>query len=119
MNSWVERPQGKGKDKELMKEESIGRKGQRGRGKVREEGERSKRKGKGQKGEDRQRRDQSAPRSSKKSYSGSGDPDVGEGLPGEGEMTLYVLADDGLLVVTGHVVPLDPVTVEVVQHRHA
>ena len=48
-----------------------------------------------------------------------GDSDVGEGLPGEGEMTLHILADDGLLVVAGHVVPLDPVPVEVVQHRHA
>ena len=33
--------------------------------------------------------------------------DVGEGLPSEGQMTLNVLADDGLLMVTGHVVPLD------------
>jgi len=50
---------------------------------------------------------------------GLGNPDVGEGLPGEGQMALHVLADDGLLVVAGHVVPLDPVAVEVVQHRHA
>ena len=47
------------------------------------------------------------------------DPDVGEGLPGEVEMSLDVLADDGLLVVAGHVVPLDTVPVEVVQHGHA
>ena len=33
--------------------------------------------------------------------------DVGEGLPSEGQMTLNVLADDGLLMVTGNVVPLD------------
>jgi hypothetical protein len=91
-------------------------KGQRGRGKVREEGERSERRGQA-----KERR--SAPRSSRRSLIKGkkclGDPDVGEGLPGEGEMTLYVLADDGLLVVAGHVVPLDPVTIEVVQHRHA
>jgi len=103
--------------------EGSGRGGQHWQGKVREEGERSERKGKGQKGEDRQRRDQSAPKGVPRSLIQGekclGDPDVGEGLPGEGEMTLYVLADDGLLVVAGHVVPLDPVTVEVVQHRHA
>ena len=33
--------------------------------------------------------------------------DVGEGLPGEGQMTLDILADDGLLVVAGDIVPLD------------
>ena len=43
-----------------------------------------------------------------------GDPDVGEGLPGEVEVTLDVLADDGLLVVAADVVPLDAVSVEVV-----
>ncbi len=48
-----------------------------------------------------------------------GDPDVGELLPGVVEVTLHVLADDGLLVVAAHVVPLDAVAVEVVQHRHA
>ena len=37
----------------------------------------------------------------------SRDPNVGEGLSGEGKMTLNVLADDGLLMVTGNVVPLD------------
>jgi hypothetical protein len=106
MNAWVERSQekgkGKGKDQEVIEEDSIGR-------------ERSERKGKG---EDKQRRDQSAPNGVPRSLIQGekclGDPDVGEGLPGEGEMTLYVLADDGLLVVAGHVVPLDPVPVEVV-----
>jgi len=44
--------------------------------------------------------------------------DVGESLASESQMTLDVLADDGLLVVAGHVVPLDPVPVEVVQHGH-
>ena len=34
-------------------------------------------------------------------------------------MTLHVLADDGLLVVAGDVVPLDAVVVEVVEHGHA
>ena len=33
--------------------------------------------------------------------------DVGEGLPGKREMTLNILTDDGFLMVTGHVVPLD------------
>ena len=37
----------------------------------------------------------------------SRDPNVGEGLSGEGKMTLNVLADDGLLMMTGHIVPLD------------
>ena len=32
---------------------------------------------------------------------------VGEGLAGEGEVALHILADDRLLVVAGHVVPLD------------
>ena len=49
----------------------------------------------------------------------SGDADIGEGLSGKLEMALHVLADDRLLVVAPDVVPLDPVTVEVVQHRHA
>ena len=49
----------------------------------------------------------------------SGDPDVGEGLAGKAEVSLHILTDDGLLVVAGHVVPLDPVPVEVVQHGHA
>ena len=48
-----------------------------------------------------------------------GDPDVGEGLPGEVEVTLDVLADDGLLVVAADVVPLDAVSVEVVENGHA
>ena len=34
-------------------------------------------------------------------------------------MTLHVLADDGLLVVAGDVVPLDAVVVEVVEHGQA
>ena len=33
--------------------------------------------------------------------------DVGEGLPGESQMSLHVLTDDGFLVVTGNIVPLD------------
>ena len=37
----------------------------------------------------------------------SRDPNVGEGLSGEGKMALNVLADDGLLMMTGHIVPLD------------
>ena len=49
----------------------------------------------------------------------SRDPDVGEGLAGKAEVSLHILTDDGLLVVAGHVVPLDPVPVEVVQHGHA
>ena len=36
-------------------------------------------------------------------------------LPGVGEVAVHVLADDGLLVVTGHVVPLDAVSVEIVE----
>ena len=34
-------------------------------------------------------------------------------------MTLDVLADDGLLVLAGHVVPFDAVAVEIVQDGHA
>ena len=33
--------------------------------------------------------------------------DVGEGLSGESKMTLHILTDDGFLVVTGNIVPLD------------
>ena len=47
------------------------------------------------------------------------DPDVGEGLPGKVEVSLDVLADDGLLVGASDVVPLDTVAVEVVQNGHA
>ena len=35
------------------------------------------------------------------------DPDIGEGLSREGKMTLDILANDGLLMVTSHIVPLD------------
>ena len=49
----------------------------------------------------------------------SGDANIGEGLPGELEVSLDVLADDRLLMVAPDVVPLDPIPVEVVQHRHA
>ena len=49
----------------------------------------------------------------------SGNADVGEGLPGKVEVSGDVFADDGLGVVASHVVPLDPVPVEVVQHCHA
>jgi len=45
--------------------------------------------------------------------------DVGEGLPGEGQMTLDILADDGLLVVAGNIVPLNTVSVEVIEDGHA
>lgn len=38
------------------------------------------------------------------------DPYVGEGLAGEGEVAFHILADDRLLVVAGHVVPLDSCT---------
>ena len=48
-----------------------------------------------------------------------GDPEVGEVLPGELDVSLDVLADDGLLVGAGDVVPLDAVAVEVVEHGHA
>ena len=40
--------------------------------------------------------------------SSSGDLNVPEGLPGKVDVALDVLADDGLLVVAGHVVPFDP-----------
>jgi len=49
----------------------------------------------------------------------SRDLDLGELSPGELEVALDVLADDGLLVVAGNVVPLDTVSIEVVQDRHA
>jgi hypothetical protein len=52
-------------------------------------------------------------------YLHSRDPDVGEGLSGEGKMTLDILADDGLLMVTGDIVPLDSIAVKVVEHGHA
>ena len=51
--------------------------------------------------------------------SSSGYPDLREGLPGELEMALHILADDGFLMVTPDIVPLDAVAVEVVQHSHA
>ncbi len=44
---------------------------------------------------------------------------MGKRLPGEVEVPLHVLADDGLLVAASDVVPLDAVPVEVVEHRHA
>jgi len=40
-------------------------------------------------------------------------------LSGKVKVTLGILADDGLLVVAGHVVPFDPVAVEVVQDGQA
>jgi len=40
-------------------------------------------------------------------------------LSGKVEMSLNVLADDGLLVVAGNVVPFDSVSVEIVQYSHA
>jgi len=44
---------------------------------------------------------------------------VGKGLSGVGDVALHVLADDGLLVLAGHVVPLDAVAVEVVEDGQA
>jgi hypothetical protein len=45
--------------------------------------------------------------------------DVRELLSGVLNVPLDVLADDGLFVVAGDVVPLDAVLVEVVEHGHA
>ena len=42
-----------------------------------------------------------------------------EGLPGILDVSLDVLADDGLLVLAGDVVPLDAVAVEVVEDGQA
>ena len=42
-----------------------------------------------------------------------------ECLPGELNVPFHVLADDRLLVLAGHVVPLDPVAVEVVEDGQA
>ena len=47
------------------------------------------------------------------------DSDVGKLLSGVLDVTLHVLADDGLLVVAGHVMPLDAVLVKVVEDGHA
>ena len=47
------------------------------------------------------------------------DPEVGEALPGEVDVSLDILADDGLLVGAGNVVPFDAITVEVVENGHA
>lgn len=47
------------------------------------------------------------------------DPQVGEALPGKVDVSLHVLADDGLLVGAGNVVPFDSVAVEVVEDSHA
>ncbi len=44
---------------------------------------------------------------------------MGKGLSGVGDVAFYVLADDGLLVLAGHVVPLDAVAVEVVEDGQA
>ena len=49
----------------------------------------------------------------------SGDSDVGECPLGKVDVSGDVLANDGLGVVAGHVVPLDPVPVKVVQHSQA
>jgi len=49
----------------------------------------------------------------------SRDPDLREVLPGVGQVTVHILADDGLLVGAGNVVPLDTVSVVVVQNCHA
>jgi len=50
-----------------------------------------------------------------KAWSDLRDADVGESLPGKVEVSGDVFADDGLGVVASHVVPLDPVPVEVVE----
>lgn len=47
------------------------------------------------------------------------DPNVGEVLPGELQMTFDVLADNGLFVSASHVVPFDTVAVEVVEDGQA
>ncbi len=44
---------------------------------------------------------------------------MGKGLSGVGDVALDILADDRLLVLAGHVVPLDAVAVEVVEDGHA
>lgn len=49
----------------------------------------------------------------------SGDAEFRKGLSGKVEVSLNILADDGLLVVAGDVVPLDAVPVEVVKDGHA
>jgi len=46
------------------------------------------------------------------------DPDIREGLSREGKMTLDILTDDWLLMVTSHIVPLDSIAVKVIEHRH-
>ena len=48
-----------------------------------------------------------------------GDLNVWKRLPGVLYVTLDVFADDGLLVLASHVMPLDAVAVEVVEHGHA
>ena len=40
-------------------------------------------------------------------------------MSGKVQVTLGILANDGLLVMAGHVVPFDPVAVEVVQDGQA
>ena len=49
----------------------------------------------------------------------SGDPDVGECPLGKVDVSGDVLANDGLGVVAGHVVPLDAVTIKVVEDGQA
>ena len=44
---------------------------------------------------------------------------MGKGLSSVRDVALHVLADDGLLVLAGHVVPLHAVAVEVVEDGHA
>jgi len=44
---------------------------------------------------------------------------VGEGLSGKVEVSLYILTDDWLLMMAGNIVPLDPVPIEVVEHGQA
>jgi len=52
-------------------------------------------------------------------FASSRDLDVWKGPPGKVQVSLDVLTNDGLGVVAGHVVPLDAVAIEVVQHCQA
>lgn len=48
-----------------------------------------------------------------------GDSDVWEVLPGKGQVTLDIFANDWLLVMTGNIVPFDSITIKVVENGHA
>ena len=47
------------------------------------------------------------------------DSDIREGLSGKVKMTLDIFTDDWFLVMTGNIVPFNPVAVEVVENGHA